>query len=80
MCMNDAFTGSAEGLGVLINNITQNLEELHTVLDVVPSAIVLVDATNKLMYINKRGMELFGIGYSCLEIERYALELRTLKP
>lgn len=80
MCMEDVFTGSIEGLGALVNNITQSLEELHTVLDAVPTAIVLVDATNKLMYLNKCGMEFFEIGYSCFEMERYALRLKVLNP
>ncbi len=62
----------------------EQLETVHhrleAVLDATPSAIVLVDARQKLSYINERAMELYGFDYRGTDLNEHASAICALKP
>ena len=51
---------SIENLGALLDASHIGAKNLYSILDTIPSAIVLVDVDGRFKYINKHGLELYG--------------------
>jgi len=55
-------------------------KELEVILETIPSAIFIVDAAEgRISYINKRGMDLYGVNYVGFDLEEHLAEIKILK-
>ncbi|MEQ8199345.1 MAG: PAS domain-containing sensor histidine kinase, partial [Clostridiaceae bacterium] len=55
-------------------------KELEVILDAIPSAIFIVDAADgRISYINKRGMDLYGVNYVGFDLKEHLSEIKVLK-
>ncbi len=55
-------------------------ESLESILDSIPSAIVIADANGKFLFVNRRGMELYGFNYSGFDLDEHLGKVKALKP
>ena len=55
-------------------------ESLESILDSIPSAIVIADANGKFLYVNHRGMELYGFNYAGFDLDEHLDRVKALKP
>ena len=58
---------------------TTSIEQLKAILDAVPSSVVIVNSEGKFLYVNKRGMELYGADYTGFEMEKHSSSLKVLR-
>ena len=79
MNKNDSFTNNIEDLGIFLNNHLEGTKNLQIILETIPSAIVLVNADGNFTYINKRGMELYGINYSGFNMKAHIEKVKALR-
>jgi len=54
-------------------------ESLESILDSMPSAIVIADPNGKFLFVNRRGMELYGFNYSGFDLDEHIGKVRALK-
>ena len=55
-------------------------ESLESILDSIPSAIVIADTKGKFLFVNQRGMELYGFNYSGFDLDEHLGKVKVLKP
>ncbi|HEX2965466.1 MAG TPA: PAS domain S-box protein [Syntrophorhabdaceae bacterium] len=55
-------------------------QRLRTVLETIPSAVVIVDVNGKFIYINQRARQLYGMNYFSFELEDHVDHVRVLRP
>ena len=71
------FGENSFGLELLFN--TTSVEQLKAVFDAVPSSVVIVNADGQFLYVNKRGLELYGIDYSGYDMTVHISKVKALK-
>ncbi|MDQ7093555.1 PAS domain S-box protein [Desulfosporosinus sp. PR] len=79
MLKNDAYTNDLDSLGFLLNNQSDGTKNLEMILEIIPSAIALVNIDGKLTYVNRRGMELYGINYTGFNMDERISKIKALK-
>ena len=63
---------------LLMDNMSR--EKLEVILDNIPSSIVIVNADGKFEYVNKRGMQIYGINYIGYDLDTHVLQVKAKKP
>lgn len=58
----------------------QDRKLMQTILETIPSAVVIVEANQRLSYINPRGLELYGIDYVGCDLEAHVAGIQALTP
>ena len=46
-------------------------ESLESILDSIPSAIIIADVNGKFLFVNQRGMELYGFNYIGFKLDEH---------
>ncbi len=57
----------------------QESRKFQTILETSASAVVVVEASGRLSYVNRRGIELYGIDYTGYDIKHHRTELQARK-
>jgi PAS domain S-box-containing protein len=55
-------------------------QSLESILDSIPSVIVVVDAQSRIVYINRRGMDLCRFNYRAYDLDAYVAKIKPKKP
>ncbi|MDN7024082.1 PAS domain S-box protein [Methanoculleus sp. FWC-SCC1] len=53
---------------------------LETIIEAIPSAVVLVEADGTFSYVNRRAMELYGLDHVGFDLEEHAAKVKALRP
>jgi PAS domain S-box-containing protein len=69
-----------EALSRANEEIQVDRQRLQAILETIPSAVVIVEATGKFAYINQRARELYGADYSRFELEDHIAQVHALRP
>jgi PAS domain S-box-containing protein len=56
-----------------------SIEQFREIFDAVPSAIVVVNADGQFLYVNKRGLELYGIDYTGFEMDKHISGVKAVR-
>ncbi|MEN6389482.1 MAG: PAS domain S-box protein [Syntrophomonas sp.] len=55
----------------------QHKIQLQTLLETIPSAVVMVEANGILSYVNQRGKELYGTDYTCFDLDSHISKIKA---
>ncbi|MGE5370686.1 MAG: PAS domain-containing protein [Solirubrobacterales bacterium] len=69
-----------EGLRQAQAQSEQDKRRLETILETIPSSVIIVEASDrKFSFINRRGMELYGIDYVGMEVDTHIENVKPLR-
>lgn len=77
MVISEIFRENDTGLNCLLN--TTSIGPLREIFDAVPSAVVIVNADEQILYVNKRGVELYGIDCTGFEMDKHLSDIKVIK-
>lgn len=63
----------------LFNSSLDGARKLQTITDTIPSAIVIVDADGKFLYVNKHACDLYGIDYTGFTMDAHLEKVKALR-
>ena len=66
-----------EKSGMVIGNISD--KNIQIVFETIPSAMALVNVDGKFIYVNTRGIKLFGIDCTGFDMDTYVSKVKVLK-
>jgi PAS domain S-box-containing protein len=55
-------------------------ESLESILDSIPSAIVIANVNGKFLYVNQRGIDLYGFNFAGFDLDEHLGKVKALKP
>jgi PAS domain S-box-containing protein len=77
MVTSEVFRENDFGLNCLLN--MTSIGQLREIFDEVPSAVVIVNTDEQFLYVNRRGVELYGIDYTGFEMDKHLNNIKAIK-